>query len=527
MKHLNIFLATVAIVSAMACASCTDYDIPNNPVPVMTMGEATDITRTSAVVHACAGTASGNRLTLEYGEKGGHFTTTEPLVPFGDSVSCTLTGLTPGTEYACRLCSYNGRTEVRSNEAWFSTLPNTKPGVSALTVLAQGPTSIIVAYTITDDGGDGILSTGCRAKNVATGEQKTFHADSGKDGWKMEMAIAGLERNTPYQLLPFALNSLGESTGATLSFTTGNSILLGEGGNLKALMQGDDNAYPTLSFSGKMQGDDFRHLRTIDVENLNLADVGIIEGGDAYVPSRYPKDDVVGYGMFAAMDIKGVVLPLTAVSVEEQALKDCASLTSVTMPANATAILPSDGCYALEEIEVPAANKHFRSIDGILYDADVTRIVWMPLGKTGEIALPATVTSIGAYAFRGCRFTEFVMGNNVKEMGQAAFYGSSVEKAVLSDALKTIPTAAFQQCASLREVHLGTATEQLGEYVFDGTPIEHLYVGATYPPVCYDNTFANGTVPIFDHCTLHVPSSSAALYRNHKHWGRFKSIEYF
>lgn len=524
MKHLNIFLAIVAIASAMACASCTDYDIPNNPVPVMTMGEATDITRTSAVVHACAGTASGNRLTMEYGKKGGHFTTTEPLVPIGDSVICTLSGLTPGTEYVCRLCSYNGRTEVRSPEAVFSTQPNTKPCVSALTALAQGPTSIIVAYTITDDGGDGIISSGCRARNVATGEQKTLYADSQKDGEEIVMAIVGLERLTQYEVLPFALNSLGETTGTALSFTTGNSIHLGEGGCLKTLMQGDDNAYPTLSFSGKMQGDDFRHLRGIDVEQLNLADINIIEGGEAYAPSRYTKDNVVGYGMFAAMDIKGVILPLTAISVEEQALKDCALLTTVTMPASAESILPSEGCDALVEIEVPAANKHYRSIDGILYDADVTRIVWMPLGKTGEIALPATVTTIGAYAFRGCHFTEFVMGNNVKEMGQAAFYGSRVEKAVLSDALKTIATAAFQQCASLREVCLGTATEQMGEYVFDGTPIEHLHVSATYPPVCYDNTFVNNATSIFDHCTLHVPSASANLYRNHKHWGRFKNI---
>lgn len=527
MKHQNIFLTILTVAGAIVCAACTDYDIPINPVPVMTIGEATDITRTSAVIHAYAGRASSNRLTIEYGGKGRHFTTTAPLTPVGDSIICTLSPLTPGTEYACRLCSYNGRTEVRSKETCFSTLPNTKPSVSALTALAQGPTSIIVAYVITDDGGDGIMSSGCRARNGATEEQKTFLADSGKNGTEIEIAIGGLERHTPYELWPFAINNLGESTGTALSFTTGNSILLGEGGNLRELMQGDDNDYITLSFTGKMNGDDFRYLREMNVENLNIADVNIIEGGEAYVPSRFTKDNVVGYGMFADMDIRSVVLPLTAESVEEQALKDCASLVSLTMPANASVILPSDGCYALEEIEVPAANKHYRSIDGILYDADVTQIVWMPMGKTGEIELPATVTAVGAYAFRGCRFTEFVMGNNVKEMGQAAFYGSKVEKAVLSDALKTIATAAFQKCASLKEVHLGNATELLGEYVFDGTLIEHLYVNATIPPVCYDNTFVNNAIDIFDHCTLHVPSASAVMYRNHRHWGKFKNmVEY-
>ncbi|MGN0280970.1 MAG: hypothetical protein ACI4B3_01545, partial [Prevotella sp.] len=393
MKHLNIFLAILVVASAMACTACTDYDIPNNPVPVMTIDDATDITRTSAVIHACAGRASGTLLTIEYGEKGGHFTATEPLVPNGDSVSCTLTTLAPGTEYACRLCSYNGRTEVRSKEFCFSTLPNTNPCVSALTTLAQGPTCIIVAYAITDDGGTDILSSGCKVRNVATGEQMTFYADIQKNETEIEISIYGLERQTSYEILPFALNNMGESTGTALSFTTENSILLGEGGNLKTLMQGDNNSYPTLSFSGKMQGDDFLQLREINVEHLNLADVNIIEGGGAYMPSRYTKDNVVGYGMFATMDIRSVVLPITAVSVEEQAFKDCASLSSVTMPANAESILPSEGCDALEEIEVPAANKYYRSIDGIMYDADISRIVWMPMGKNGEIVLPATVTS--------------------------------------------------------------------------------------------------------------------------------------
>lgn len=519
MKHLYIFLLLVA---TMVGAACSDYDIPVNPVPVMTMDKTTCITRTSAVVHAFAGRASGNKLTIEYGEKGGVFTATGTLVPSADSVNYTLTGLNPGTEYGCRLCSFNGRTEVRSKETFFSTLPNTKPSVSPLSSIAQGPTSIIVAYVITDDGGDDIISSGCKLRNVTTGEQKTVFADIQKNGKEIELAITGLDRQTPYELSPFATNSMGESSGATLSFITDNSILLGEGGNLKKIMQDDDNAYPTLAFSGKMQGDDFRYLREINVEHLNLADVNIIEGGDAYLSSRYTNDNVVGYGMFTSMNTKSVVLPLTAVCVEEKAFKNCTSLVSITMPANAESIQPSEGCDALEEIQVPAANKSYCSDNGILYDSNITRIVWMPLGKTGEVVLPATITSIGAYAFRGCHFTEFVMGENVVEMEQAAFYGSKVEKVVLSDALKTVATATFQQCASLREVHLGTSTELLGEYVFDGTCLEHLYVGAAFPPVCHDNTFATTDgYSLFDHCTLHVPAESKLMYRNHRYWGKF------
>ena len=126
-------------------------------------------------------------------------------------------------------------------------MPNTKPSVSPLSSIAQGPTSIIVAYVITDDGGDDIISSGCKLRNVTTGEQKTVFADIQKNGKEIELAITGLDRQTPYELSPFATNSMGESSGATLSFITDNSILLGEGGNLKKIMQDDDNAYPTLA----------------------------------------------------------------------------------------------------------------------------------------------------------------------------------------------------------------------------------------------------------------------------------------
>ena len=150
----------------------------------------------------------------------------------------------------------------------------------------------------------------------------------------------------------------------------------------------------------------------------------------------------------------------------------------------------------------------------------------MPLGKTGAVELPPSVTSIGDYAFRGCTFSSFVMSNTVTEIGQAAFYGCRVEKVVLSDALKTVPTATFQQCTALEEVHLGTATELLGEYVFDGTRITSLYVNATYPPVCGKYTF--GTTDGYDicqNCTLYVTAESREAYRNHPRWGQFKTIK--
>lgn len=526
MTHTRLYLPIMAVVTAVI-ASCGKYDIPMHTVPLMRMADATDITRTSAVVHASAGTARNDLLTFEYGEEGGTTHHTPPLTVEGDSVHAALQDLQHATTYVCRLVSDNGRTKVASDEMRFSTLPNSLPTVSQLTQLAKGPATVIVAYRITDNGGEQILASGCKVCNTATGQTQTYTLPPPIDDTaEQKMTISGLERETTFRISPFATNSIGEAAGEQLVLTTDNTISLGDGGNLADIMQNDNTHYTGLALSGAMNGDDFRCLRDIMADSLNLADVSIIEGGREYAPARYTKEGVVGYGMFSEMNVTDITLPLSAVAVEEQAFSNCSRITSITMPAQATDILPSDGCPALRQIIVPEANDCFRSIDGILYDRNVTKIVWMPLGKTGAVELPPSVTSIGDYAFRGCTFSSFVMSNTVTEIGQAAFYGCRVEKVVLSDALKTVPTATFQQCTALEEVHLGTATELLGEYVFDGTRIKSLYVNATYPPVCGKYTF--GTTDGYDicqNCTLYVTAESREAYRNHPRWGQFKTIK--
>ena len=526
MTHSRLHLPIITLMTVML-VSCGEYDIPLHGVPQMRMADATDITRTSAVVHASVGTARNDRLTFEYGEEGSTPRHTPPLTVAGDSAHATLSDLRHATTYVCRLVSDNGRTKVASDEIRFATLPNSLPKVSQLKQLAKGPTSVIVAYNITDNGGEQILSSGCKIHNTLTGQTVNLPLPSPiNENAEQRLVVSGLERTTTFRITPYATNSVGEATGGHITLTTDNTISLGYGGNLADIMLNDNRHYQTLSLSGAMNGDDFRCLRDIKADSLNLADVSIIEGGKEYAPSRYRKDDIIGYGMFSEMNVTDITLPLSAVAVEEQAFKNCSRITAITMPAAAADILPSDGCPALQQITVPEANDSYRSIDGILYDRDVTKIVWMPLGKTGTVELPSSITSIGDYAFRGCMFTSFIMSNSVTDIGQAVFFGSRVEKAVMSDALKTLPTATFQHCSSLEEVHLGTATELLGEYIFDGTKTRKIYVTAAYPPVCNAHTFATTDgYDICQNCTLYVPAASRAAYRSHPRWGQFKTIK--
>ena len=85
----------------------------------------------------------------------------------------------------------------------------------------------------------------------------------------------------------------------------------------------------------------------------------------------------------------------------------------------------------------------------------------------------------------------------------------------------------FQSCSTLITVWLGKSTEYIGNYAFDGTDLEDLYVGADYPPYVAPEAFTNRMKPLSDGCTLHVPVGSSMLYSKHAQWSIFKKIEEF
>ena len=138
--------------------------------------------------------------------------------------------------------------------------------------------------------------------------------------------------------------------------------------------------------------------------------------------------------------------------------------------------------------------------------------------------MPASVTSLGDYAFQGCHITRFTLPEGLKELGQNVFYGSTVEEVVTPASLRTIPTGTFQGCRQLTTVRLGSGTELVSDYAFGNCPLEHLYVEAVYPPVCNPDAFSTSQGNLFRTCTLHVPANSMDRYKAHPSWGQFEHI---
>ena len=566
--------ALSAVLCVLSLASCSS-DKPDNFEPQLQTLEAIDITRNEAtMVGQCHTTGSTEmpQLWFCYGEDPSMSQKTAVLTPADNNggkpdgtVVYRLNQLTPSTTYYYKLQGGSGNIVLSGEQLSFTTQPNAKPTAGEVTVLGISPLSAIVSYSISETGGDPITESGCYLSRqdggamgdatTSTGSTKSGSTSNGfvstgsgntiklvqtgdaDDNGMFRLRIGGLQPEVAYSIRPFAANKNGEDVGEAVSFVTTSTSIINDAGQLTELVGDDKYRFTTLSIAGFLNGDDLRTLRDMagcdnegkatagQLSDIDLSGAQIAEGGKAYAEGHFTQTNVVGKAMLASCEkLKRIVLPLQTTKIEADAFRNCSSLHTIEVPTLVESIETSAGCTALSEINVQAGNSHYSSKDGVLLSGDGKDILWFPMGKGGEYTLPATVTTVGDYAFRNCRIETFHFADGLTSIGKYAFYNSSVKEVSLPSTVKQIPTGLFQKCADLTTVHLGKNTEMLGDYVFDGCPITNLYISAPTPPYCSNSTFASSGNNIFSTCRVHVPKNRRIYYRGDMIWAQFKRI---
>lgn len=551
--------ALSAVLCVLGLASCSS-DKPDNFEPQLQTLEAIDITRNEAtMVGQCHTTGSTEmpQLWFCYGEDPSMSQKTAVLTPADNNggkpdgtVVYRLNQLTPSTTYYYKLQGGSGNIVLSGEQLSFTTQPNAKPTAGEVTVLGISPLSAIVSYSISETGGDPITESGCYLSRqdggtmgdatTSTGSGNTIklvQTGDADDNGMFRLRIGGLQPEVAYSIRPFAANKNGEDVGKAVSFVTTSTSIINDAGQLTELVGDDKYRFTTLSIAGFLNGDDLRTLRDMagcdnegkatagQLSDIDLSGAQIAEGGKAYAEGHFTQTNVVGKAMLASCEkLKRIVLPLQTTKIEADAFRNCSSLHTIEVPTLVESIETSAGCTALSEINVQAGNSHYSSKDGVLLSGDGKDILWFPMGKEGEYTLPATVTTVGDYAFRNCRIETFHFADGLTSIGKYAFYNSSVKEVSLPSTVKQIPTGLFQKCADLTTVHLVKNTEMLGDYVFDGCPITNLYISAPTPPYCSNNTFASSGNNIFSTCRVHVPKNRRIYYRGDMIWAQFKRI---
>lgn len=538
----NNIYSSILLIIAFASGGCSKTDGPQNLEPEITLLDAYDITRTEATLSAKIikhGAGKLSYIFFRYGDKPDMTNRTEEISSPSDIVTIRITDLRPGTTYHFQATGGNGNAHLESGQLSFTTIPNDKPSVSGLEILSSGPTAVIIGFNIIEDGGENIIDAGCYVKDNTTDNEVRHTIDAnGIQTGKIRMVLTSLTPLTSYSLTPFATNAIGETKGENIIFSTGNTVSLSSPGDLPEILGKNDSGFSSISISGKMNGTDFRFLRRLlnappqpgedaiisSLNTIDLSDAHIVEGGESFDGSRYTSANTISSGLFAnCLNLKEIMIPYSSTQLQRDAFKGCNNLKSLTITPNITNLLPSSDCVNLERIQVTEGNLNYTSIDGVLYNSNATEILWFPQGKSGRFSLPESVTEIMENAFRGTKITTLILPPGLKSIARGAFSESSLQEISMPALLTNISESMFQDCKNLKTVRFGSMTQFFGNYVFDGCPLEDIYMESQLPPYISSDTFTNNT-DLFKTCTLHVPSASKKIYRNHQQWGKFDNI---
>ncbi len=146
-------------------------------------------------------------------------------------------------------------------------------------------------------------------------------------------------------------------------------------------------------------------------------------------------------GMFSGCSsLKTFKIPDSVIKIMEFAFKGCKEL-EVKIGKNISHISNTEAFYdAAVSFEVDKDNAFYKSIDGVLYSKDGTKLEYYPYKKAGGYIMPDEVLEINNMAFIDNTFiTGITLSNNIKEFDIYSLYGcTSLESIVFPEGIENI-----------------------------------------------------------------------------------------
>ena len=162
-------------------------------------------------------------------------------------------------------------------------------------------------------------------------------------------------------------------------------------------------------------------------------------------------------------------IPATVTSIGDNAFEGCTKLTSVTIPTGVTSIGEAVfyACAGLTSINVNSGNPDYSSPGGILFNYSGTTLVEYPGGRAGSYTIPATVTSIGDWAFGGnTGLTSVTIPSSVTSIGDWALWTTGLTSVTIPSSVTSIGDNAFVDCIYLASVYFMGNVPTTGSNVF-------------------------------------------------------------
>lgn len=253
--------------------------------------------------------------------------------------------------------------------------------------------------------------------------------------------------------------------------------------------------------------------------------------------------------------LTSIDIPSSVVAIGDHAFEDCTALRDIDLSNNITKIgyyafgrctslvrvnLPQNlkqldshafmNCSSLENIVSHSQSNHFASINGVLFNKQITKLVKYPAAKKDKgYKIPHGVESIETYAMSGCSYLEvIILPDTVFKIEDMAFLGSkNLTKIHMPESVEVLGESVFYDCISIKEITIPSNIREMKDFVFDKDYLKSLEAihskirrvnDVTISKYCFDEAD-------FDNVTLYVPSGTRWDYKNHPYWGQYKHIE--
>ncbi|MBR2195538.1 MAG: leucine-rich repeat domain-containing protein [Salinivirgaceae bacterium] len=152
--------------------------------------------------------------------------------------------------------------------------------------------------------------------------------------------------------------------------------------------------------------------------------------------------------------IVSVTIPNTVTNIKSNAFRCCVNLEYVVIPSSVTTI--GEGPFGernkLTAIYVDSENTHFVSYDGVLYSADMKKLVQYPCSKPNSVfEIPNTVERIEYLAFSSCpNLISLVLPNSLKTIKWWAVAAcGSLQSLVIPNSVTSIEGNGIRNCKNL------------------------------------------------------------------------------
>lgn len=197
-------------------------------------------------------------------------------------------------------------------------------------------------------------------------------------------------------------------------------------------------------------------------------------------------------------------LPITIIDIDPCAFAFCQNISGeLYIPASVSTIgdYAFYNCKLITSLKVDNANTRFSSDNGVLFNRNRDTLLVCPLGKTGSYTVPTTVKYIGYSAFDSC---------------------TGITSVTLPTSLTGIGNYAFEYCTGLSKIHIPKNTTSIaGGAFYSCTNLTEFSIANPQPPVVDYYTF---DLVNKSSCKLIVPTSNSTLYKTSNYWKEFTQI---